>query len=207
MDINRKIDDSSSYGDKLFKLIPSEIVAAFMAINGFLATDIENNKWTLLVAAILLLALIPIYLQRIYKIFNLIQIGFTMGSYIVWIYSIGGPFKYFDLYNASLASTILVFWTLLIPLIDFESEFKVGQSVRIVARKPKPAIRKDGAIDWNPEKSKFLGKDAVIMKNIRKMRAVKLDIDAEVNTWAYEWITKIEKDDQNGEQIKTTIRD
>ena len=199
MDNNRKIDDSSSYGDKLFKLIPSEIVAAFMAINGFLAGDVENNKWTLLVATVLLLALIPIYLQRIYKVYNVIQIVFTMGSYIVWIYSIGGPFKNFNLYNAALASTILVFWTLLIPLIDFESEFKVGQRVRIVAKKPKAAIRADGAIDWNPEKSKFLGQDAVIRKNIRKMRAVKLDVDSEMNTWAYEWITKIEREEQNGE--------
>lgn len=197
MDINRKIDDSSTYGEKLFKLIPSEIVAAFLAINGFLASDLDNNRWTLLIASILLFALIPVYLQKIYKVHNFIQIIFTMGSYAVWIYSIGGPFKDFNLYNAPLASTILVFWTLLIPLIDFESEYKVGQHIRIVERKQKPAIREDRAIEWNSEKNEFLGKEANITKVIRKMRAVKLDVDSEVNTWAYEWITKIEKEGQN----------
>ena len=129
--IDRRISYSSSYEDKLIKLIPADIVAAFIALNGFLSNEIEKTKWILLAASLLLLLLIPIYLNKMYGVYNPAQILVTMGSFLVWVYSIGGPFVYFGWQNPYLAATILVFWTLLIPLINFEPEYKIGQTVKV----------------------------------------------------------------------------
>jgi hypothetical protein len=63
---------------------------------------------------------------------------------------------------------------------------------------PKPAIRADGAMDWKPAMGKSPSQDAVIRRNIRKMHAIKRDVDLKMNIRAYEWITNIERKIQNG---------
>ena len=191
--IDRRISFSSSYEDKLLKLIPADIVAAFIALNGFLASEIEKTKWILLAASLLLLLLIPMYLNKIYGVYNAAQILVTMGSFLVWVYSIGGPFTYFGLQNHYLAATILVFWTLLIPLINYEPEYKIGQMINIKNSRQKPVIQNTGIIDWTTRHNKYLGRDATITKILPKIGAAKLDIDSGENVWAFEWLRKGEK--------------
>ncbi len=192
--IDRRISYSSSYEDKLIKLIPADIVAAFIALNGFLSSEIEKTKWILLAASLLLLLLIPIYLNKMYGVYNPAQILVTMGSFLVWVYSIGGPFVYFGWQNPYLAATILVFWTLLIPLINFEPEYKIGQTVKVKNTRQKPVIQNTGIIDWTTKHNKYLGKDATITKILPKIGAARLDIDSGENIWAFEWLRKGEKE-------------
>ena len=119
----RNIDKDSDFKDKLIKLIPGEVVAAYMAIDGIIPppTQSAHSRTMSIVVAVVLLAVIPFYLKKVYSVVNVQQIVFTMGSFVVWLYSLGGPFKYFygadggSIHVPWIGSIILILWTLFIP--------------------------------------------------------------------------------------------
>ncbi len=132
----RNIDKESDFKDKLIKLIPGEVVAAYMAIDGIVPpVDQSSHSRTMSVlAAVVLLAVIPFYLKKIYSVANNQQIVFTMGSFVVWLYSLGGPFKYFygsdggSIHVPWIGSIFLILWTLLIPFFVTSSSTPTGSN-------------------------------------------------------------------------------
>ena len=111
----REIKPAQDYKDRLLKLIPSEIVAAYLVLSGIIPQ--ESAKWGILLVSIVLLILVPLYLWRIHNVKSCIQLLFTAISFVVWIYSLGGPFEFWGIYKAWIGSVILVLWTLIIPLV------------------------------------------------------------------------------------------
>jgi len=117
----REIKKENIYRERLLKLIPSEIVAAYIFIQGVIPE--ENAKLGLLLVIAILLILTPLYLRKFEHVTNLVQIAITTLSFLVWVYSLGGPFKPLGIYQPWIGSTILVLWTLIVPLIkDFKPE-------------------------------------------------------------------------------------
>ena len=119
----RNIDKDSEFKDRLIKLIPGEVVAAYMAIDGIIPAEGQSShsKTMAIIVSIVLLVAIPFYLKRVYSVVNTRQIVFTMGTFIVWLYSLGGPFKYFHgadggtIHVPWMGSIFLILWTLFIP--------------------------------------------------------------------------------------------
>jgi len=111
----RQIKQENSYQSRLLKLIPTEIVAAFLAISGFIPDDYLNARILMTLVSIVLLLLIPFYLYFLQGVKGGFQIAFTSISFIIWVYSIGGPFIYWGIHDAIIGSALLVIWTLLIP--------------------------------------------------------------------------------------------
>lgn len=111
----REIRENQDYRARLLKLIPSEIVAAYMVVSGIIPED--SAKWGTLIVSIVLLILVPFYLKRIQNVQRTSQLIVTMISFIVWLYSLGGPFEAWNLYQAWIASIILILWTLMVPLV------------------------------------------------------------------------------------------
>ncbi len=115
----REISEKNGYKDKLLKLIPSEIVAAYMTIDGMIpeasATD-PLPKWVSLGVLILMLALIPPYLKKFYNVQQSRQVIFTMLAFAIWVYWLGRPFTFWVPHVTWLASILLIVWTLLIPI-------------------------------------------------------------------------------------------
>jgi hypothetical protein len=110
----REVKVNQDYKSKLLKLIPTEIVAAYIVIEGIIP---DNRKFIgTLIVSIILLILVPFYLRNIYKVKRVGQHIFVMTAFIVWIYSLGGPFKHLDLWEAWIGSTLLILYTLTIPL-------------------------------------------------------------------------------------------
>jgi hypothetical protein len=109
------------YGDKLLKLIPGEIVAAHLTIDGIIPSDTVSAKWVSLAVSLALLVAIPPYLTKTLAVENARQVVFTMGSFLIWLYSLGGPFKLWatatgiPLHVPYIGSIVLILWTLLIP--------------------------------------------------------------------------------------------
>jgi hypothetical protein len=184
----RQIESTNTYKDVLLKLIPSEIVAAYMVIDGLVPGDKPYAKWVATGASMFLLILTPIYLNKLYKVHKWLQILFTTGSFVVWVYWMGGPFKYWGIHVPPIASIILVLWTLLIPLANLPSEFNEGQIVKIGTKKPDIVSRSVGAVIWDKEMDKYLGKIARVEKVDDRKRIVKLNIDNGQHSWAFEWI-------------------
>ena len=117
----RQIKTDEKYIGRLLKLIPSEIVAAYLAIQGIV--PVASRKWGLLVISIVLLIITPLYLLRVQKVKKTFQVVVSSLAFIVWVYSLGGPFVYFNIYQPWIASVILLLWTTFIPQF-----FKTGDT-------------------------------------------------------------------------------
>lgn len=111
----REIQSYNRYKDRLLKLVPTEIVAAYLVIEGVIPSDAPGAPLVSLLSSIVLLVLVPFYLKKSMSVKRTKQIVFTMISFVVWVYSLGGPFAYYGLYIGYIGSVILVLWTLLIP--------------------------------------------------------------------------------------------
>ena len=115
----RSVNEADPYSSRLLKYIPSEIVAAYLVIQGMIPADGGAlSFWVMLGVPLLMLALTPLYLRRLQGVKDANQIAVTMISFLVWLYTLGGPFTppYLDIHVAWLGSIILVLWTLLAPL-------------------------------------------------------------------------------------------
>ncbi|MDT8402683.1 MAG: hypothetical protein RQ743_13395 [Bacteroidales bacterium] len=113
----RQIKQENNYQSRLLKLIPSEIVAAYLVIIGFIPAGYEHSKILLTVVTAILLIMVPFYLISFMSVKGPLQIIFTSLSFLVWVYSIGGPFVYYGIHEAVIGSVLLVLWTLLIPFV------------------------------------------------------------------------------------------
>jgi len=111
----REIKKDEEYKKKLLKLIPSEIIAAYLVLEGIIPSS--SAKWGTLIVSVILLILVPLYLWRNQDVKRAAQIIVTTISFAVWVYTIGGPFQEWGLYKPFIGSIILVLWTLIIPLV------------------------------------------------------------------------------------------
>jgi hypothetical protein len=111
----REIKVVQSYQDRMLKLIPTEIIAAYMALQGVVPT--AYAKWATLAAAVILVALTPLYLTRLQQVRRTGQVVMTTIAVVVWLYTLGGPFQYWGLYQPWIGSVLLVLWTLVVPLV------------------------------------------------------------------------------------------
>jgi len=113
----RQIKQENNYQSRLLKLIPSEIIAAYLVIIGFIPPGYEHSKILLTIVTAILLIMVPFYLISFMAVKGPLQIIFTSLSFLVWVYSMGGPFVYYGIHEAVIGSALLVLWTLLIPLV------------------------------------------------------------------------------------------
>ena len=111
----REINDADQFKDRLLKLIPSEIVATYVAIQGLL---INQSLIVIQIIISVLTVLTFVYLRQIEKVSSLKHAIFSTVSFLIWIYAIA-PESIIGkvLFNPQLASIVLILWTLLIPLV------------------------------------------------------------------------------------------
>jgi hypothetical protein len=111
------------YLTKLIKIVPSEVIAAFLAIDGIVrgaAAFSVNSYW--LVSAILL-AICAAWVAReagsTDKPFPFRQVLLSTGAFVVWVHAIGGPFEYakLDWYDPAFAGILVILYTLAVPLL------------------------------------------------------------------------------------------
>ena len=110
----REVKTDQDYKSKLLKLIPSEIVAAYILIGGIIPTDYKYLGT--LVTAVIMLVLVPFYLRRLYDVKRLGQIVYVMIAFVIWIYTLGEPFRHWGIWQEWIGSALLILYTLTIPL-------------------------------------------------------------------------------------------
>lgn len=120
----RQVNSTQSYPDKIVKLIPTEIVGAYMALAGVIgigapgATDPDSlSKILIQIVFFALLILTPFYLWKASGVTNVVQLIVTTLAFIIWIYTLGGPFQVWGIYEPRIAALLLTFWSLAIPVI------------------------------------------------------------------------------------------
>lgn len=128
--INGEISPSKpdSYVDQVLKYIPSEIVAAFLFMDGILRSSGKATVLYFWLIFIFLLAITPFYIWAVTseKVESTgaarkpawDQIIISFFSFAVWVFAIGGPFKFLSWYDPAYGSTSLVLFTFLPPIIS-----------------------------------------------------------------------------------------
>ena len=109
----REIKEMEYYKDKLLKLIPTEIVGAYLVLQGLIPQS--RAKIWLPIVSICLCIITFLYLKFLQKVNRISQLIISTGSFGVWLLAIGGPFKYFGWYEPFIGSIVLVLWSLIIP--------------------------------------------------------------------------------------------
>jgi hypothetical protein len=121
----RQINQTNTFTDKLVKLIPTEIVGAYMVLSSILgfnptssdASTSEMTRILIVVVFFILLALTPAYLWKISGVRYRRQLVMTTVSFAVWVYTLGGPFVIWKIFYQEVAAIILVIWSLILPLV------------------------------------------------------------------------------------------
>jgi hypothetical protein len=111
----------NSFIKALLKLIPSEIIAVFIFLQGVLPDRFVPH----LVVSLLLVGLTPLYLYTAMGVRSASQLAVSTLSMVVWIYALGqGPVQFLGapLYEPWYGSVILAIWTLIPPMLLYRSK-------------------------------------------------------------------------------------
>jgi hypothetical protein len=144
--MNRTIDSQeNSFFQILLKLIPSEVIAVFLFVQGVMPVKL----WPHLVMTALLLGITPLYLARVAGVRSRPQLVISTLSLAVWIYAMrSGPVRFIPspFYEPWYGSVLLAVWTLIPPIFLAKPPTaelqKRPQSGRTGPRKATPIKRK-----------------------------------------------------------------
>ena len=110
----------NDYKDRLVKLIPTEIITAYVTLKGLInGSGVEGNKSLLLWIVFGILVIInPLYLCYVTQVKKPGQILFSSLAFILWVMVIGGTFTTILGFPAEfIGSILLVIYTLFIPFV------------------------------------------------------------------------------------------
>ena len=131
--MGRQLSQAQSYADKVMKLVPTEIVGAYMVLGGIIGyppgatvrvadsasgiTDDVLRAFLIQFTFAVLFVLTPVYLRRVGHVASIGQIALSTVTFVVWVYSLGGPFVVWGFYYPLMGSVALVLWALIVPLL------------------------------------------------------------------------------------------
>jgi hypothetical protein len=106
------------YLDRLLKLIPGETVAAYLFVVGVIQTALKGQPSALSIWLWIVFAVIGVgnffYWKRA-KVTDPTQYVVLTAAYVVWVFTIGGPFATMEWYQPFMGSVILGLFTFLAP--------------------------------------------------------------------------------------------
>lgn len=122
----RSIKSADDYMSRVLKHIPSEIVMAYIAIDGVLRTSYNPNVWSerqtlqklLWITLATLTVITPLWLWRVMRVRRLSQLFISTLSVVVWLFALGGPFALLDWYEPAFGAIVLPLYTLIVPIIS-----------------------------------------------------------------------------------------
>lgn len=85
---SRDIKPTDDYVSKLLKLLPAEITAAYLSVRAICTPENSNNDLFIAVFAIFIFLAAPLFMWRVLKMKNNVQIAFLTFSFVVWVANI-----------------------------------------------------------------------------------------------------------------------
>lgn len=119
---------SDNYIEQVLKYIPSEIVAAYLFLEGILKSSTKTTELFFWIVFFFMLVVTPFYIWALTSekdentgktrkpAWDQIIISFF--SFAVWVFAIGGPFASLPWYDSIYGSTLLVLFTFMPPIIS-----------------------------------------------------------------------------------------
>lgn len=122
--IEKNLPKAENYQSLVLKLIPTEVVAAYIFISGLLPlynSSVEMNKYRILHWIIfgLLFIINPLYLRYASSVTNKSQIIICTIGFAVWAFSLGNPFMTIGNdqdFSRLIGAIILALYTLIVPI-------------------------------------------------------------------------------------------
>jgi len=124
--MTRTVKSADDYMSRLLKHIPSEIVMAYIAIDGVLRTSYNPNVWSerqtllrlLWIVLATLTVITPLWLWRVMRVRRPGQLFISTLSVPVWLFALGGPFALLDWYEPAFGAIVLPLYTLIVPILS-----------------------------------------------------------------------------------------
>lgn len=138
--MGRSIEQENSFLQVLLKLIPSEVIAVFIFVQGVM----PGAFWPHFIVAVVLVALTPLYLSRAAGVQSRSQLVLSTASMVVWIYAMGtGPLRFVrpPYYEPWHGAVLLAVWTLVPPMLLTQRPEPPGGAVQPA----RGASRRNGA--------------------------------------------------------------
>ena len=124
--MTRTVNRTDTYLSRVLKYIPSEIVMAYLSIDGVLRSCYNVNVWAdrqmllrlLWGVSAVLTILTPLWLWRVMGVRRRPQLIISTLSVPVWLFALGGPFDLLYWYRPALGAVALPLYTLILPIIS-----------------------------------------------------------------------------------------
>ena len=124
--MTRTVDKADNYMSRVLKYIPTEIVMAYLSIDGVLRSCYNPNVWAdrqmllrlLWGISAVLTILTPLWLWRVMGVRRRPQLILSTLSVPVWLFALGGPFDLLYWYRPALGAVVLPLYTLILPIIS-----------------------------------------------------------------------------------------
>ena len=124
--MTRTVKSADDYLSRVLKHIPSEIVMAYIAIDGVLRTSYNPNVWSerqtlqrlLWITLAALTIITPFWLWRVMRVRRPTQLFISTLSVPVWLFALGGPFTLQAWYEPAFGAIVLPIYTLIVPIIS-----------------------------------------------------------------------------------------
>jgi hypothetical protein len=108
------------YLDRLMKMIPAEVVGLYL-----IGTGLIPDQQKLADVVWFLVCLVAVLVIRTYGTSDRVKreppqpipIGVAMVAFVIWVYTIGGPFKAFGLSVPYVGSLLVLAWSFFVPFI------------------------------------------------------------------------------------------
>jgi len=114
---DREVNVGDPYLEKLKKLVPTEVSAAFLAINSLIPIDADNNKYVYGFFAVLVFAC-WLYLRDLQSVEKISQLVFTsLVAFPVWAFNIALPRFDWISDKTFVPGCVLIIVTIFSPLI------------------------------------------------------------------------------------------
>jgi len=114
-------DSTAAYLDKLYKIVPAELTAAYLAISSFLTDQVNPlaNMHVLLAFAAFLTILTPLYLWRLQNVRNVAQIVVSTISFPIWAICISTSIVTLAIpaLTPQIITVVMVAWVMATPLL------------------------------------------------------------------------------------------
>lgn len=120
----RGLSEGDDYLSRLIKFIPAEIIAAYLTLeNTILGAKevIPNHEYIFWVVFVILIIFVPIYVAKFSKVDNRWHLFISTCCFVVWSFSIGGPFSMYEWYNE-------IYGAILLPLFTLGTAFFIPDS-------------------------------------------------------------------------------
>jgi hypothetical protein len=108
------------YFDRLFRLIPSEVVSLYLVGSGLIPNEehIGLLLWSIVcLVAIVVSRTIGTADPKRRSPPQLGAVAISSISFVIWVYALGGPFRSYNLHIPWLSSLLVLGWTFFVPYL------------------------------------------------------------------------------------------